>query len=121
MNAMGSSRSVWRDAMRWTRTRETDPPPGRSARAAIAHVDDAIAERAGLHELEVLPGHQRREERRAAAGHDGGDPHPVLVDEVLLGRGGGEPGAADADVSAGLGLQAGDLPARPRLGPAGGP
>jgi hypothetical protein len=43
-----------------------------------------------LDEFEVESLRQRREERGAASQHDRADEQPALIDEVFLGKGGGE-------------------------------
>ena len=90
----------------------------RGLAAPVPEVDD-LREGLRLDEFEVESLRQWREVRGAAPQHDGSDEQPVLIDEVFLGQGGGEPGAPDADAAgAGLVLDAGfdvaDLAGRSR-------
>lgn len=85
----------------------------------VPEVDD-LREGLRLDEFEVESLRQWREVRGAATQHDGSDEQPVLIDEVFLGKGGGEPGTADGhDASAGLILQLGDLVSDGASGQAG--
>src|ERR1700733_9657957 len=75
----------------------------------VPEVDD-LREDARLDQFEFESLRQRREERGAAPKRHGAYEQPVLVDEVLLGKGCGETGAADGhDAVARLTLQLGDL------------
>src|SRR5580698_2687097 len=57
----------------------------------VPEVDD-LREGLRLDEFEVESLRQWREVRGTATQHDGTDEQPVLIDEVFLGKGGGEPG-----------------------------
>ncbi len=75
----------------------------------VPEVDD-LREGLRLNEFEVESPRQRREVRGAAAQHNGTYEQPVLIDEVFLGKGRGEPGTADGhEAGAGSILQLGDL------------
>jgi hypothetical protein len=66
----------------------------------VAQVQDAGAERACLNELEVELREERRKVRGAGAEDDRADELPIRVDQVELGKGGGEGGAAGGRLSA---------------------
>src|SRR4029453_5882823 len=69
------------------------------ARHAVAEVDDARAEGAGLDEFEIYPALALGKERNATANQHWVDPGPVLVNQTQRGRLGSESRAADRDVA----------------------
>src|SRR6059036_65262 len=87
-----AARNVWTHLIFFARRRT------RLARHAVAEVDDARAERAGLDEFEIHPALALGKERDATANQHRVDHGPVLVDQTQRGRLGGERGAADGDV-----------------------
>src|SRR5664280_3119011 len=69
------------------------------SRDAVAEVDDARAEGAGLDEFEIHPALALGKVRSATANQHRVDPGPVLVDQTQRGRLGGARRAADRDVA----------------------
>ena len=71
----------------------------RLAHHAVAEVDDAGDEGAGLDEIEIYPSLAPRKERRATANQHREDPDTVLVDQIQCGHLDGKRRPADRDVA----------------------
>jgi hypothetical protein len=97
------------------------PGDGRSARErarrrdAVAKVDDARAERALLHELQVQALVEGGKVRRSAADRDRADEQSVLVDEAELRAAGGKPAPPTARSLPGWAFSSATMSATPSL------
>src|SRR5207247_4382165 len=93
----------------YVQRRELDDAVGYSAPGLVPGQEHAVGKRPGLHQVQVDPVVQGREERRAAAHQDRVGDDRVLVDQPGPHGRRGEGGAADVHGTAILSLEPGDL------------